>query len=197
MKRIILVWAVAVLFLTACQTPAPLSNLNTQNLKNYGVSLKITRNQLKASSKPQGWNKANRKNGYVGYGQGESGWTFFNLKNEDAGNTCASAGAGGNADWVITGLHVSAFPEEMSADEKGEKFGGPQPAWLKEALPQVNLADGSLFAVADRKDGVTALAVPNANGQEGYRFIYYRITVEECEGDGKLTLDPGWGNGGR
>jgi hypothetical protein len=196
MKRIILVLAAA-LFLTACQTPAPLSSQNTMNLKNYGVSLKIVGTKLKASSKPQGWNKANRKNGYVGYGQGESGWTFFHMKNEDSGNTCASAGAGGDAEWVITGLFVSAFPEDMSADEKGEKFGGSQPAWIQEAFPQVNLADGSLFAVDDKKDGVTALAVPNANGQAGYKFIYYSITVEECEGDGKLTLDPGWGNGGR
>jgi len=197
MKRNILIWAAVMLLLAACQTPAPLSLQNTQGLKNYGVSLQIAGNRLKAKSRPQGWNKSNRKDGYVGYGPGESGWTFFNLKQEDAGNTCASADAGGNAQWVITGFYLSAFPEEPSADEKGEKFGTPQPSWLQEAFPQVDLADGSLFKAADKNLGVTFLSVANANNQAGDKFIYYSVTVEECNGSGKLTLDPGFGNGGR
>ena len=186
-----------VLLLTGCQTTAPLTFQNTKDLKNYGVTLKIAGNQLKASSKAQGWNKNNKKDGYVGYGRGDSGWTFFHLKGEEAGNSCASAGAGGDAEWVITELYLSAYPEAVNADEKGEDFGDPQPDWVQEAFPAVDLSDGHLFTVADKKNGVTFLPVSNANGQDGYKFVYYSITVEECDGTGKLTLDPGFGNGGR
>lgn len=197
MKRNILAWAVVALVLTACQTPAPLSSGNIQSLSNYGVTLKIAGNELKAASRPQGWNKNNKKDGYVGYGPGESGWIFFDLKKEDAGNTCASADNGGDAEWVITGLYLSAYPETPNADEKGEKFGDPQPAWLQEAFPQVDLSDGSVFKVSDKNEGVTFLSLANANDQLGYKFIYYSVTVEECAGHGKLKLDPGIGNGGR
>jgi hypothetical protein len=198
MKRNILGWAVMVLVLTACQTPSPLSSQNIQSLKNYGITIKVAGSELKASSGPQGWNNKDRKDGYVGWGPGESGWVFFNLKNEDSGQVCGNLGDGKDAKWVMTELYLSAFPEVPDADEKGEKFGSPQPAWLQEAFPQVDLTDGSVFKAADKKDGVTFLSLANANAQEGDKLIYYRVTVEECsDNGGKLTLDPAFGNGGR
>lgn len=195
MKRNIFGWTLVVLLLTACQTPGPLSSQNTRDLKNYGVTIKIAGNKLKASSKPQGWKKDNKKDGYVGWEQGQSGWVSINLKNEDSGHIC---GAGGEKDakWVITEMYLSAFPEVMSEDEKGD-FGGRQPVWLKEAFPQVDLSDGSVFKAADKSQGVTFLSIANANGQEGEKFIYYSVTVEKCDQNVKIKLDPGFNNGGK
>jgi hypothetical protein len=196
MKSSILGSVVVLLCLTACQTPQPFDIKNLESTRNYGVTLEAKNKKLKAKSKSQGWNKSGKKDGYVGFAPGESGWVFFSMKNEDTGNTCKSAGQGGNASWVITELLLSAYPEVTSADEKGERFGEAQPEWLKEAFPQAD-SNGRLFEATDKKNGVTFLSIANANDQKGERFIYYRVTVEECEGTGKYILDPGFGNGGR
>lgn len=196
MKRNFLGWAVVALLLTACQTPAPIRSLDIQDLKNYGVTIKVTGGKLKASSAAQGWKSKGKKDGYVGWEKGQSGLVFFNLKNEDSGHVCGDSSKGKDAKWVITELYLSAFPEGPSADEKGQ-FGGEQPAWLKEAFPQVDLSNGKVFKT-DKKDGVTFLSLANANEQVGEKFIYYQITAEECkEGGKKLTLDPGIRNGGK
>jgi len=108
------------------------------------------------------------------------------------GDSCS-----GKADWVITELLVSATGDPDT--EKGTNFGNSQEAypWLEEAFPGVNLADGSLFPTVEKDEGVTFLPVYNANEQLGEKFIYYEVTLSECDGDKVLTTDPGWKNGGR
>ena len=176
--------------------------VNTTNVKlfkNFGVSLQPqpTAGKVKVRSKAQGWNRAGKKDGYVGYAQGEQGQTFFAIKNEDLGNFCEQEDGTGDAKWVITGFHLSATGD--SSEEKGSNFGGDQKAypWLKEAFPTVDLDNGALFPNVSKDQGVTFLPVFNANGQLGYEFIYYQVTLTRCSDGFTLKTDPGWGNGGR
>ena len=184
--------------LSACaHNPPAVSNSVINSFKNYGVSLepKPAQNTVKVKSKAQGWKKAGKKDGYVGYALDESGWTFFGIKNEIMGDSCS-----GDADWVITQLLVSATGDEDT--EKGSNFGSSQAAypWLLEAFPNVKLSNGELFNKS-KDQGVTFLPVFNANGHpaaDGDKFIYYEITLSECGEEGDvLTTDPGWGYGGR
>lgn len=161
--------------------------------KNFGVSLepKVQPNKewVKVLSKPQGYQKAGKKDGYVGYAPGESGVTLFSVKKEDLGDSCA-----GTADWVITRLDLASQgdPDE----EKGSNFGMAQDDWLEEAFPNVQLDDGELYA-ATKEEGQTFVLVENANAQEGFRMIYYRVTLTRCSDGKTLETDPAWGNGGR
>ena len=184
--------------LSACaHTPSVISDSVINSFKNYGVSLepKPAQNTVKVKSKAQGWNKAGKKDGYVGYAHDESGWTFFGVKNEDWGDSCS-----GDADWVITMLRLSATGDPVT--EKGTNFGHSQAAypWLIQDFPNVDLSNGELFN-ENKDQGVTFLPVFNANGHlaaDGEKFIYYEVTLSECGEDGDvLTSDPGWGNGGR
>ncbi|MBT8039268.1 MAG: hypothetical protein HKO85_07840 [Xanthomonadales bacterium] len=167
--------------------------LVTGKSKNFGVSLeaKVQPNKewVKVLSKAQGFRKSGKKDGYVGYAPGESGVTLFSVKKEDLNANCA-----GTAEWVITKLELAS--EGDPADEKGSNFGSAQPAWLAEAFPGVNLANGELFAVG-KNDGQTFLPVYNANGQEGFQLVYYRVTLTRCSDGKSVPTDPVWGNGGR
>jgi hypothetical protein len=179
--------------LSACaHNPLMVNTTNVKLFKNFGVSLdpKPNQNTVKVTSKSQGWNKNNKKNGYVGFAKGETGWTFFGVKKEDLGDSCS-----GDATWVITQLLLSG--EGDTGTEKGDDFGDPQPQWLQEAFPNIDLADGSLFKTNHKNEGVTFLPVFNANYQVGYKFIYYQLTLTRCSDGLPLTTDPGWGNGGR
>ena len=166
----------------------------SNQVKTYGVSLEAKPNpapgSIKVKSKPQGWQKNNKKDGYIGYDKGQSGFTAFSIKKEDLGDSCAES-----AEWVITKLELASAGD--TSTEKGNNFGQPQPRWLKEAFPAVDLSNGELFGVADKADGRTFLLVHNANAQKGYRFIYYRLTLTRCSDGLELQTDPGWGNGGR
>jgi hypothetical protein len=159
--------------------------------KNFGVWLepKPAQNTIKIKTKAQGWKKKNKKDGYVGYAQGDSGVTFFGIDRRNLGGSCEA----GTADWVISQLRLSASGDE--AEEKGTGFGSGQPGWLKEAFPNVDLSNGVLYEAIATK-GITFLPVYNANAQEGFRFIYYEVTLTNCEDSSTLTTDPGWGNGG-
>ena len=186
--------------LSACDKKPVANNTNDMKFsKNFGVTLlaKPRRHKptVEIKTKAQGWgkdDKGGRKNGYVGYQQGEFGTTFFIIRNEDVGDSCS-----GKADWVITELLVSATGDPDT--EKGTNFGDSQEAypWLAEAFPGIDLTDGSLFTTENKNEGVIFLPVYNANGQLGEKFIYYEVTLSECDGDKVLTTDPGWKNGGR
>ena len=154
--------------------------------------------QLKVNSKAQGWQKGSKGNGYVGFEQGESGWTFFHLKNEDLDAGCTTGGD--SAEWVITGLNISTDGNPTTL--KGT-FGGNQPSGLLKSFPGVNLANGQLVKRA-LNDARPFLAVYNANGQNPRedgepRLVYYEVEVSPCMGqvDQALKTDPAWGNGGR
>lgn len=167
---------------------------NTEALKaskNFGVWLKPKPDQdtVKIKSKAQGWNRTNKKDGYVGYAKGESGTTFFGIDEKNLGASCET----GTADWVISRLRLSVNGNEV--EEKGSGFGSAQPAWLKQAFPDVNLTNGVLYEATSTK-GVTFLPVYNANAQEGPKFIYYEVTLTNCASNSTLTTDPGFGNGG-
>jgi hypothetical protein len=168
--------------------------ISNSNAKNFGVTVEAKPNpapgRVKVLSKAQGWQKNNKKDGYIGYGQGESGYTAFSVKNEDMADNCA-----GSATWVITQLELAT--EGDPDEEKGSNFGQEQPAWLAEAFPDVDLSNGELFSEADKADGKTFLLVHNANAQQGFRLIYYRLTLTRCSDDLQLQSDPAWGNGGR
>ncbi len=167
-------------------------------LKNFGVSLepKPAQNTVKISSKAQGWKKNGKKEGYVGYAKGETGWTFFAIKKENLGDSCPSEDGSGTAEWVITQLLLSATGDEVT--EKGNNFGNSQVLypWLKESFPNVDLTNGVLFDKT-KDQGVTFLPVYNANGHEGEKFIYYKLILSQCSSTKVLTTDPGWRNGGR
>ena len=187
--------------LSACGQKPMTSNATDIKLsKNFGVTLFPRPHKheptVEIKTKAQGWGKDDkdgRKNGYVGYKQGEFGITFFIVRNEDVGDSCRNEG--GHAKWVITQLLISATGDEVT--EKGTDFGKPQPEWLEEAFPNVDVTDGSLFTADEEHPGVTCLSVINANQQAGYKFIYYEVTLTRCSDGLALTTDPGWGNGGR
>ena len=186
-KKLLLI-TITVAFISACKTT---TFTTVGSAKNFGVSVeaKPAQSNVKVLAKAQGWNKNGKNNGYVGYGPGESGLTLFTVKKEDLSDTCA-----GTAEWVITRMRLSS--EGNTTTEKGSKFGAAQPAWLQEAFPDVDLADGVLLDVS-KEEGRTFLIVQNDNAQAGYRFIYYELTLTRCSDGLALVTDPGWGNGGK
>ena len=162
--------------------------------KNFGVTLEARpdENSVYISSEPQGWESDGMKNGYVGFGPDQTGWTSFIVDNEDTTGSCSKT-----AKWVITQLRLSAKGDEKT--QKGTAFGDRPPGWVKRAFRHVN-NEGVLFAAATKEQGVTFLSVYNANRHKkskNGKFIYYEITLSECDGDDVLTTDPGWKNGGR
>lgn len=186
----------AILLLTIVTACTGKPSLAPGQGKNFGVSLDAKPNQggVKVLSRAQGWQKSGKKNGYVGYEQGESGLTLFTIKKEDLGATCSATDAEDQAEWVITRLQLAT--EGDPETEKGSNFGQPQPAWLQEAFPAVDLSNGDLYR-ASAANGQTFIAVYNANQQEGYRFIYYQVTLTRCSDGYSISSDPAWGNGGR
>lgn len=196
MNTRLIVALIATVALSACATQQG-SMLTKQGFvstkaKNFGVTLdaKPQQQTVKVTSKAQGWNKSGKKDGYVGYARGESGLTLFMVKGEDVADRCS-----GSAAWVITRLRLAS--EGDPGEQKGSNFGSPQPAWLAEAFPGVDLGDGDLFNT-DRDGGQTFLPVFNANQQEGEKTIYYEVTLTPCdENIPSFTTDPAWGNGGK
>ena len=202
MKIKLLMVVLLIAGLSACgQKKMTVMTIDPKSFKNYGVSLepKPGQNSVKIKSKAQGWKKGGKKNGYVGYDQGEAGLTSFAVKKEDLGDFCEKEDGSGTAEWVITRLRVSATGNP--ATEKGTNFGNSQTAypWLALAFPNVVLSNGELFN-RSKDQGVTFLPVYNANGHpaaDGVRFIYYQLTLTRCSDGLELTTDPGWGNEGR
>lgn len=183
------------MLLTGCVS-LKLDPMSTRTV-NFGVSLEpetgLMPSGIKVRSKPQGWQRGNKKDGYVGYSRGESGFTTFSIRNEVAGARCGDTE--NPADWVITKLELAS--QGNATTEKGSNFGQPQSKWLKKAFPRVNMKNGELFNVNDKADGRTTLFAYNANAQKGYRLIYYRVTMTRCSDGHVIETDPAWGNGGR
>ena len=202
MKTRIVVIVTTDILVAACTPPGVIKPDDVKAQKIYAVTVVPKKNQqvwrLEIVSKAQGWKKANKKNGYVGFDVDEAGWTFFHVKNEDLAARCTDESD--SADWVITGLRVSVDGDEATL--KGD-FGGTQPAGLARSFPGVNLVNGQLVDIPVN-NAVPFLAVYNANGQNARadgepRLIYYEVEVSPCHDqvDEPLTTDPAWGNGGR
>lgn len=167
----------------------------------YGVVLNPTGSDLKVKSKPKGWNKNGKKDGYVGFAEGESGLVTFGIKGEDVDDKCPF-NTEGEAKWVITKIELSATGNPET--EKGDNFGGDQSEypWLKEAFPGVDLSNGRVFPPegfpeVDKYGGRSTVAIFSANQQEGETFAYYQVTATRCSTGASLKTDPGIGNGGR
>lgn len=184
---------IAIIALTAVLTGCATQSLSPKNSKNFGVSMeaKPSQNTVKLLSKAQGWKKSGKSEGYVGYAQGESGFTLFTIKKEDLGATCASG-----AEWVITQMALTTQGDENSQKGTDDTFGKPQPAWLSDAFPDVDPKTGYLLDVGIQ-DGRTFLIVQNDNNQVGEKMIYYKVTLSPCDGSDSYSTDPAWGNGGR
>lgn len=171
----------------------------------FGVSLKPnvhpndpTKSSVQVKSKSQGWKKSGKKEGYVGFDEGESGWIFFGVKNEDMGDTCPVDG--GNAGWVISKISLSDSGD--AGDEKGDNFGVSQDAWLQKAFPQVTLSNGVIYdeSAPGASPGQTFAGIFNANATDDEVEVYYEVELRDCsDGSGKTRLktDPMVGNGGR
>ena len=200
MKSGLFVLVITFVFLSGCKTTAEMegSILPTQVARTqYGVELKASSNGLRIESDPKGWKKDGKKKGYVGFAENESGLVTFAIKNQGIDNRCTPPAGVGTAKWVITQIRLSATGD--IATEKGTNFGGDQSAypWLKEAFPDVNLKDGSLFTARTPADGRTSFTVFSANQQKGETFAYYEITATRCSTGETVKTDPGIGNGGR
>ena len=172
------------------------SNIAKDFGKPFEVRLEAKPNQgtVKVLTKAQGYRSRGKKDGYIGYKPGQSGLTFFAVKNERSVLNCA-----GGADWVIT--HVQLATEGDPDEQKGTNFGEEQPDWLEEAFPDVNLDNGDLYPPVTPDLGTTFLPVNNKNAQEGFKLVYYKVTLSPCDDEGgtvsSVATDPAWGNGGR
>jgi hypothetical protein len=181
--------------LSACEKePKTDINMVLNTVKNYGVTLEAKPDEgiVYIPSNPQGWESENKKNGYVGFGAGQSGWTVFVVDDEDTADSCSKT-----AKWVITQLRLSAKGDVDT--EKGNAFGEKPPGWVKRVFRNVD-DHGVLFPTNSRAQGVTFLSVYNANRNKrsrGKKFIYYEVTLTRCSDGLTLTTDPGWGNEGR
>lgn len=194
MNTRLLIAIVLVLTLGACSSQQVVNQAMSTNV-NYGVRLDPKPNpapgRVNILSKAQGDKKSGKKNGYVGYAQGEQGITVFFIKNEDPADSC-----GNGANWEITQLRLASQGDPTT--EKGSNFGAKQPAWLALAFPGVNLAGGVLFPQTAGQPGVTFLPVFNANQTDKPVDVYYELTLKSCTSPfTTITTDPMWGNGGK
>lgn len=194
MRLIVLIITLFVLAACAPQTEAPAKG----KVKNFGISLEAKPNQdeVKILSKPQGAGKAGKKDGYLGYAQGESGSVLFTIKKEDLSDNCA-----GTAEWVITQVALTAYGDPGSEKGDDTTWGTPQPDWLKLAFPGMNQQTGYVLDVQDKANAQTFAIVKNDNAQEGEKLVFYRVTLTPCDDQGgtlePLTTDPAIRNGGR
>ena len=194
MRLTVLIITVFLLAACAPQAVAPAKG----KVKNFGISLEAKPNQgeVKILSKPQGAGKAGKKDGYLGYAQGESGSVLFNIKKEDLSDNCA-----GSADWVITQIALTAKGDENSEKGDDTSWGTPQPDWLKLAFPGVDQQPGYVLDIQDKADAQTFAVVKNDNAQEGEKLVYYRVTLSPCDDQNgnlkPLKSDPAIRNGGR
>lgn len=182
---------IVIAFVAAACAPQGMRPEPTVNMRNYTVELKPKvfgpKNELQVKTKAQGYGKDGKKDGYIGFGEDEAGFIILSMKGETPGNRCADASNGGEADWVITLVELSASGDPET--EKGTDFGQPQPEWLKEAFPDVDLSTGTVYA-ASRADAATTVVIDNDNAQEGEQDIYYRATAASCDGSTSVQTDP-------
>lgn len=196
MKQILLILTV---FLIAACAPQPVAPAKGK-IKNFGISLEAKPNpspgRVKILTKAQGSGKAGKKDGYVGFEEGESGVVLFKVKNGDFSATCADT-----AEWVITQVALTAFKDKNSDKGDEQTFGQPQPSWMQEAFPDIDPKKNGYVLDVDKNDAQTFVVLRNDNAQEGEKLIYYRVTLTPCDDqDGKLKplqTDPAIRNGGR
>lgn len=197
MKTLVqILFLVSIVMVAGCTKMSSTNTVLTVSGKTqYGVVLQPTGSKLKVISKPKGWNKAGKKDGYVGFAKGESGIITFGIKNSEVGDSCPAYDGG--ASWVITKMELSGTGD--SATEKGDNFGGDQTAqgWLQQAFPDVDLSDGVIFEAATLEEGRTSVSIIDANNQIGRTFAYYQVTATKCSDGTTVQIDPGVGNGGR
>ena len=194
MRLIVLI--ITAFVLTACDQQ-PVASAKGK-VKNFGISLEAKPNQgeVKILSKPQGAGKAGKKDGYLGYAQGESGSVLFTIKKEDLSDNCA-----GTAEWVITQIALTTVGD--AGNEKGvaATFDQPQPPWLKEAFPDTTPAVNGYVLDVGKDEAQTFAIVKNDNAQEGEKLVFYRVTLTPCDDQGgtlePLKTDPAIRNGGR
>lgn len=183
MKIFVLAMAIVALLVAGCATYS-MRPASVPTTRNFVVQLQpkvnASKNDLQIKTKPQGVGKNGRKDGYVGFGEDESGFIVLTLKGEEPGDRCPGAADPGTANWVISRVDLSASGDPDT--EKGDAFGESQPDWLALAFPDVDLDDGSVFAADPGEEGTTTVVLDDNNGQEGERFIYYRVTAQKCGG---------------
>ncbi len=155
---------------------------------------KPAKGELQIKSIPQGYGKGGKKNGYVGFGEGEFGTITFALKGEETGDQCAPDGS---AEWVITKI---AFSDDGDpATEKGNNFGKEQDDWLVNAFPGVAKSDGVLYdeKAADGSSSVPVIDLNDHPKAEGVKIAYYQVIATECENGMTVETDPGITNRGK
>ena len=174
---------------------APIMEPDTFNCacENYGVVLKpnLATNTLDVETWPQGWEKAGKQKGWVGFSPGKSGTITFNL-NADPEKPVCTNDPNTSAKWVISKIELSNNGHPQS--QKGNNFGTSQTGWIANAFPQMNSANGEII---DSGIGSIAVVVKDLNNHNGNQTAYYQITAKRCSDGHPLMTDPGIGNGGR
>ena len=194
MRIILTVVLICFFGLSACTQGYRTVSTDPAKNKRYFVKLKPkpAQDELEVKSPPQGYNKDGKKDGYVGFGEGEYGSITFYLQGEEMGAQCADG-----ADWVITEVALS---DEGDSEEKGTRFNMEQDDWLVEAFPGTVQSTGINYS-ATKDTGHTLVSVVDENDHPaawGPKTAYYRITVTECDDESEvLVSDPGVGNRGK
>ena len=131
------------------------------------------------------------------------GTITFQVRNnwqEQDSLTCPETIPPGRRYRVITGIEVTATADTTNPSEKGNFLGGIDGTWLKKfAFPSAD-AEGYIYTVNSKDQGLSEVTVVNMNSHpasEGTKPFWYKITVKDCGSDAIWITDPRGDNQGR
>jgi hypothetical protein len=72
----------------------------------------------------------------------------------------------------------------------------PQPEWLRDSFPQVNLNTGVVYS-AGVNSATSSAVIVNFNDHDGEQFIFYEVAASDCAESEFPRTDPRIQNKGR
>ncbi len=183
-----------VLLLLGCTTTSAQVGVLSADPERFTVVLNpnLDENRLDILSPPQGWDKVDKKNGWVGFDLNESGTVTF-IMNELPSKSVCTDDPETSAGWVITKFELTKNGKKET--QKGHNFGTQQKGWIERAFPQMNPDDGSVLN-ADKSKASISFVLDNLNNDDKQRTSYYQVTATRCSDGLSLMTDPGIGNRG-
>ena len=180
--------ALLVIGLTACSKPAQQDPVSMRVApKKADIEFTVTNAGGLKALKPQGNQSCTGdgpKDGCVLFDRGEAGIITFGIKNGKKDALCDDRPP--QPQWVIRQIRLTSSGD--LATGKGD-FTVPQPQWLQDSFPQVNLKTGVVYS-AGVNSATSSAVVVNFNSHAGEQFIFYEVTASDCDNSEFPRTDP-------